>query len=381
MKKLFRKLSKKERAQSMVEFALIFPLLLLITYGIIEMGRMLFIYIALTNAAREGARHGAAAGDIDLTRTPHYADCDGILNAVHSAAFLTPLNDSDINIDYDHGPDRDVFAEDCPPYDDDGNDLVRGGDRIVVAVDARYDPIIPTGFLGFEGFNMHAVSARTILLNVEIVGTPPPPVPTNTRVNTRTPTPSRTPRKPPTDTPTPTFTLTPTETNTPTITPTRPSPTPSPTGTDTPTVTPTPACVVNPGPMAFDIAEPEYSVSWNVTSTSSDIIRMVITFLAWPGDAYPAPYLSNIQVNGLDVWMKIPGIDIPPLTVCEASEGCAELYNAGLIGYREWGVGDTKEIKFIFSRVPPSGSYAVSATFLNVSFGGKCTTSSAGILP
>jgi Flp pilus assembly protein TadG len=98
MNKLFRKLSKKERAQSMVEFALIFPLLLLITYGIIEMGRMLFIYIALTNAAREGARHGAAAGDIGLIRTPHYADCDGILAAVQNAAFLSTSTTTTVQI-------------------------------------------------------------------------------------------------------------------------------------------------------------------------------------------------------------------------------------------------------------------------------------------
>ena len=175
--KLFSKLSKKERAQSMVEFALIFPVLLLITYGIIEIGRMLFIYIALTNAAREGARHGAAAGDIDeLNRTPHYADCDGILDAVHTCAFLTELQDSDINIDYDHGPDTGVFAAECPPYDGDGNDLVRLRDRIVVTVNGRYDPIVPVGFLGFSGFDIVTHNARTILLNIEIVGTPPPSV-------------------------------------------------------------------------------------------------------------------------------------------------------------------------------------------------------------
>jgi hypothetical protein len=36
----------KDKAQGMVEFALVLPLLLLLVYGIIEAGRMLFIYSA-----------------------------------------------------------------------------------------------------------------------------------------------------------------------------------------------------------------------------------------------------------------------------------------------------------------------------------------------
>jgi Flp pilus assembly protein TadG len=40
----------------MVEFALLFPLLLLFVVGVFELGRAFFSYIAITNAAREGAR-------------------------------------------------------------------------------------------------------------------------------------------------------------------------------------------------------------------------------------------------------------------------------------------------------------------------------------
>jgi hypothetical protein len=387
MKIFSRKLSKKERAQSMVEFALIFPLLLLITYGIIEMGRMLFIYIALTNAAREGARHGAAAGDIGEVRIPHYADCEGILDAVHSSAFLTQLDDSAINIDYDHGPNTGVFAENCPPYDSDGNDLVRLRDRIVVEVNGRYDPILPTGFIGFDGFDIHAVSARTILLNIEIVGTPPPAVPTNTPVDTKTPTPTDTPRRSPTPTPTFTNTATNTPSATPTMTPTGPTATATPTGTatgtatNTPTMTPTPACIVEAGALSFFVVEPNLSVALYITNLTDYPVRMVSTYFEWPGDAYPAPYVSDIQVGGIDVWLKLPGVDVPPLTVCEASEGCAELYNSGFEGNREWVSGETQEIKFVFSRVPPSGDYYVSATFINVNSGGKCTAVISGALP
>lgn len=51
--------SSRSPGQSMVEFALIAPLLFLLLFGIIELGLMLNIYIGLTNSAREAARAGA----------------------------------------------------------------------------------------------------------------------------------------------------------------------------------------------------------------------------------------------------------------------------------------------------------------------------------
>jgi Flp pilus assembly protein TadG len=42
--------------QSMVEFALILPLFVLFIVGIFELGRAFFSFIAISNAAREGAR-------------------------------------------------------------------------------------------------------------------------------------------------------------------------------------------------------------------------------------------------------------------------------------------------------------------------------------
>ncbi len=50
-----------------VEFALVLPLLLLIIFGIIDFGRAYMAQIALTQAAREGARVAALdpAGDVE----------------------------------------------------------------------------------------------------------------------------------------------------------------------------------------------------------------------------------------------------------------------------------------------------------------------------
>ena len=67
----------KEGAQGMVEFALILPLLLLVVFGVIEMGRLLVIYSSVGTASREAARYASAAGE-PSPGLPYYADCAGI---------------------------------------------------------------------------------------------------------------------------------------------------------------------------------------------------------------------------------------------------------------------------------------------------------------
>lgn len=58
--KLFRfKLFKNEKGAAAVEFALVLPLLVIIVFGIFEFGIAYNNWIALTHAAREGARLAA----------------------------------------------------------------------------------------------------------------------------------------------------------------------------------------------------------------------------------------------------------------------------------------------------------------------------------
>ncbi|HEV2124896.1 MAG TPA: TadE family protein, partial [Chloroflexota bacterium] len=58
----------KEHGQSLVEFALVLPVLMLITLGIVDFGRYAYQYVALINAIREAAHYCAvhdtlSAGD------------------------------------------------------------------------------------------------------------------------------------------------------------------------------------------------------------------------------------------------------------------------------------------------------------------------------
>ena len=48
--------ARKPRGQALVEFALVFPLVILVLLSVFDIGRGVFIYNGLTNAAREGAR-------------------------------------------------------------------------------------------------------------------------------------------------------------------------------------------------------------------------------------------------------------------------------------------------------------------------------------
>jgi hypothetical protein len=46
----------RSRGQALVEFALVFPILMFLLLAVFDVGRGVFVYNALTNAAREGAR-------------------------------------------------------------------------------------------------------------------------------------------------------------------------------------------------------------------------------------------------------------------------------------------------------------------------------------
>lgn len=71
-----------ERGAAAVEMALVLPLLLLIVFGIIDFGRMLNAQIAVTEAARQGARVYV------LTQPPGSAVAAARTQAVTSAAGL-----------------------------------------------------------------------------------------------------------------------------------------------------------------------------------------------------------------------------------------------------------------------------------------------------
>ena len=58
IKRIFASKSVHRNAQGMAEFALVMPVLLLVVYGLFEVGRLVFIYSNVITAAREAVRYG-----------------------------------------------------------------------------------------------------------------------------------------------------------------------------------------------------------------------------------------------------------------------------------------------------------------------------------
>jgi Flp pilus assembly protein TadG len=100
---MLQKIKAPAKGQSLLEFALMLPLLLLIVLGIIEFGRIFLLYTEASNAAREGARYGVAAGD-SPNSVPRYLDCDEIRAAAVNTTVLSDLEPIDTNIEvaYDY---------------------------------------------------------------------------------------------------------------------------------------------------------------------------------------------------------------------------------------------------------------------------------------
>ena len=61
-----RRRHARQRSQAMTEFALVAPVLLLLTFGIIDFGRALYFYAAASTAAREAARTASVTTGVTL---------------------------------------------------------------------------------------------------------------------------------------------------------------------------------------------------------------------------------------------------------------------------------------------------------------------------
>lgn len=104
--------------QELAEFAIVLPLLLLVAFGVLDLGRIFHSAITITNAAREGARYGMT----------HEDDVDGII-----AATLAEAQNSGIDLS------TSVIDVSCPDGCDSG---------LPIRVTVQYDfTFIMVGFV------------------------------------------------------------------------------------------------------------------------------------------------------------------------------------------------------------------------------------------
>lgn len=84
---IIKKIHRNDKGQSMVEMAIILPVLLLILFSIFEFGRILGAYMLVHDLARDGVRYGVV-GMSDQSIKDHIMEHDSFLN----------INSDDINI-------------------------------------------------------------------------------------------------------------------------------------------------------------------------------------------------------------------------------------------------------------------------------------------
>lgn len=81
----------KRRAQSLTEFALVLPVLLLFIMGTIDFGRALFTYAQASSQLRQALRLAAVIG-YDAAPTPPYRDCDRIRSTAQRVFFAESID-------------------------------------------------------------------------------------------------------------------------------------------------------------------------------------------------------------------------------------------------------------------------------------------------
>lgn len=166
---------RMQKAQGMVEFALVLPILLMLLLGIIAFSHLFFVYSMTVSASREAARWGAAVG-ITGSGVPRYRDCQSIRDAAVRTGGIVGVSADHIVIQYDRGPDPTKPGQSLAPYNTCPapgqtpfgpiESDVRLGDRILVTVNVDYQSIVP--FINIPSRTLTAVTARTIIKSLPV---------------------------------------------------------------------------------------------------------------------------------------------------------------------------------------------------------------------
>jgi hypothetical protein len=137
----------RARGQALVEFALVIPLFLLLMVALFDMGRAVFAYNTLTNAAREGARMAIVNQDKPT-----------IIKRAKSQTAIVELNDPSVSVAF-----YQMAADGTPDYSDPCN-LVAVGCLAIVSFEATYVPITPLigNLFGHGGVTFTAESILSV---------------------------------------------------------------------------------------------------------------------------------------------------------------------------------------------------------------------------
>jgi hypothetical protein len=83
---------ERDRGQALVEFAVVLPIFLLVVFGLIDVGRLVYTNATLSQAAREGARLAAAEARWVGSDHPACVDDQGGITSARPGAHVCPVN-------------------------------------------------------------------------------------------------------------------------------------------------------------------------------------------------------------------------------------------------------------------------------------------------
>jgi hypothetical protein len=200
---------RRSRGQSLVELALVLPVLLLLVLAAVDLGRIFFARIAVANAAREGAYeasyHGTYVANSGCSAT-NSVMC-AILNEAQSSLTIAP---GDVTWSCNN-------AGGCAPG--------AFGDRVTIKVTGHFQLLTPilAGFFGGTNVSFSSTAAADVVMTTHtgssatvppaptVTPSPTPsPVPTASQIVTIPPAPtmSATPSAPTCNLPSPNFSWT-----------------------------------------------------------------------------------------------------------------------------------------------------------------------------
>lgn len=131
----------RERGQGLSEFALVFPIMIVLMLALFDLGRVVFLYNGLTNAAREGARLAIVNQDKAMIRQR--------VQAMAFTAGISNLTNDDLVSFYRTTPNQDATTNPQCTVGSTLNPLAPGC-MAVVRAKAKWAPITPFAgsFLG-----------------------------------------------------------------------------------------------------------------------------------------------------------------------------------------------------------------------------------------
>jgi hypothetical protein len=137
---------RSRRGQSLVEMAMVLPLLAFLTFGLLDFGRAYYFQVSITNAAREGARVGIlniyTGPDTPTCTAPSYSTCPvqsdtAISQAVSKELLYSGIAPKSVTICPPH--DSTMSTAGCADSSNRVDKWTNGTQNYYVSVNVKYD--------------------------------------------------------------------------------------------------------------------------------------------------------------------------------------------------------------------------------------------------